>query len=167
MNSKRPLNIPPVSTKTGKLDYPVTTEELDKAKHILKRGKANGLDTLSNEMISCFLDVYPHIITLFNTILDRNITINDWTTGIITAIYKKGSRADPGNYRGISLLSCLGKFFTGVLYNRLLKFAIDNKIVSPNQLRFFPGNRTSDAHMIIHNLISIATKEENGYIPVL
>ena len=85
--------------------------------------------------------------------MDKNITIDDWTTGIITTIYKKGPRSDPGNYRGISLLSCLGKFFTGVLYNRLLKFVIDNKIVSPNQLGFFPGNRTSDAHLIIHNLV--------------
>ena len=98
--------------------------------------------------------MYPHIVlTLFNTILDKNITIDDWTVGIITAIYKKGSRADPGNYRGISLLSCLGKFFTGVLYNRLLKFAIGNKIISPAQLGFTPGNRTSDAHLIIHNLV--------------
>ncbi len=71
LNSKRPTNIPPASTKIGKLDYPITSEELDKAKHILKRGKATGLDTLSNEMISCFLDLYPHIVlTLFNTILD-------------------------------------------------------------------------------------------------
>ena len=60
---------------------PITLEELDKAKHISKRGKANGLDILSNEMISCFLEVYPHVIlTLFNTVMDKNITINDWTT---------------------------------------------------------------------------------------
>ena len=106
-------------------------------------------------MISSFLEIYPHILlTLFNCILEKNITIDEWTVGIITAIYKnKGSRADPENYRGISLLSCLGKFFTGILYNRLLKFCIENKILAHPQLGFFPGNRTSDAHMIIHNLV--------------
>ena len=106
-------------------------------------------------MIACFLEVYPHIIlTLFNTILDNNVTIDDWTVGIITAIYKnKGSRSDPENYRGISLLSCLGKFFTAVLYKRLLKFSIENQILKGPQLGFVPGNRTSDAHMIIHNFI--------------
>ena len=147
--------MPPNSTKTGKLDQPITQLELEEAKSILKRGKANGLDTICNEMISCFLEVYPHVLlTLFNTILDENITINDWTTGIITAIYKnKGSRSDPENYRGISLLSCLGKFFTTVMYNRLLKYSIENKILSPSALGFVPGNRTSDAHIIIHNLV--------------
>ena len=52
LNSKRTLNIPVDSTKIGKLDYPITSTELDKAKNILKRGKANGLDNLNNEMIS-------------------------------------------------------------------------------------------------------------------
>ncbi len=155
LNAKRALNMPPNCIKSGRLDYPITSEELDKAKHALKRGKANGIDTLNNEMISCFLEVYPHIVlTLFNTILDKNVTIDDWTVGIITAIYKnKGSKSDAENYRGISLLSCLGKFFTAVLYNRLLKFSIENKILSPAQLGFVPGNRTSDAHLIIHNLV--------------
>ena len=119
-------------------------------------------------MIACFLDVYPHIIqTLFNTILDKNITIDDWTVGIITAIYKnKGSRSEPENYRGISLLSCLGNFFTAILYNRLLKFSIENKILSPNKLGFVPGNRTSDAHIIIHNLIRKhkKTREQTSYL---
>ena len=88
LNAKRVLDMPPISTKKGKLDHPITLEELEKAKHVLKRGKANGLDTICNEMISCFIDVYPHIVlTLFNTIMDKNITIDDWTTGMIYQKY--------------------------------------------------------------------------------
>ena len=119
LNSKRPLDLPPDSTKNGKLDYEITLEELDEAKNVLKKGKANGIDTICNEMILCFLEVFPHILlTLFNCILDKNVTIEEWTIGIITAIYKnKGSRSDPENYRGISLLSCLSKFFTAGLHN--------------------------------------------------
>ena len=163
LSSKRNVKMPPNSTNTGKLDYPFTSEELEKSKKSLKRGKATGLDNLSNEMISCFLELYPHIIlTLFNTILEKNITIGEWTRGIITALHKKGSMSDPGNYRGISLLSCLGKFFTAVLYNRLLKFSLKNKILTPSQLGFVPGNRTSDAHIIIHNLVQKQCHKEGG-----
>ena len=72
LNSKRKLDIPPDSKKFGKLDYPITSDELDKTKHILKKGKANGLDNINNEMILCFLEIYPHIIlNLFNTILEK------------------------------------------------------------------------------------------------
>ena len=48
-----------------------------------------------------------------------------WALGQIIPIYKKkGSKRDPGNYRGITLLSCLGKFFNIILNNRLKKSVI-------------------------------------------
>ena len=68
--------------------------------------------------------------------------------------FKNGTHDDPKNYRGISLLSSLGKLYYNVLNNRLLKFCTDNAILSPSQLGFLPGNRTTDAHLILYNLIS-------------
>ena len=154
LNSNRSVNIPPDNYEKGKLDYPFTLEELKKAYSVLKCGKAVGIDNLSNAMIACFTEIYPLLsLKLFLSILDTNIAIPDWTLGMITSIFKKGSKTDPNNYRGISLLSCFGKLFMTLLNNRLLEFAITNKIISPNQLGFLPGNRTSDAHIIIHNLI--------------
>ena len=73
--------------------------------------------------------------------------------GVIIPIHKNGTKTDPSNYRGISLLCSLGKFFLSILNNRLLTFTIENNLLSKNQLRFLPGNRTSDAHIIVHNLI--------------
>ena len=60
---------------------------------------------------------------------------------------------DPGNYRGISVLSCLGKLYSSVLNQRLLKYVIENKILNKAQLGFVGGNRTSDAHIILYNLL--------------
>ena len=152
--SKRKITIPPDSNEKGKLDYHFTLEELKKASHILKANKASGLDNLSNEMIACFVENYPFlVIKLFNTILDSNKVIPDWSTGMITPIFKRGSTSDPANYRGIFLLSCFGKRFMSLLINRLMDFCIINNIISQNQLGFLPGNRTADAHLIIHNLI--------------
>ena len=53
--------MPPDSVGVGALDYPMTSEELEKTKHLLKKARAGGLDTISNEMISCFL----HLLLLF------------------------------------------------------------------------------------------------------
>ena len=50
-------------------------------------------------------------------------------------------------------LSCVSKLITAVLNKRLLKYCIENKILKPNQLGFVPGNRCSDAHLIIQYLI--------------
>ena len=83
---------------------------------------------------------------------------------MISPLFKSGSKINPDNYRGISLLSCFSKFFTSILNQRLTKFAIDNKIFSKSQLGILAGNRTSDAILILHNVIDYYCKKKNQYV---
>ena len=71
---------------------------------------------------------------------------------------------DPSNYRGISLLSCLGKLYTAVLNKRLMEYAITQGILKPEALGFVAGNRTSDAHLILHSLIQRYCHQKNEKI---
>ena len=67
-------------------------------------------------MIKSLVNTHPHIVLkLFNDILQSGEVIPDWVMGMIVPIYKNGSRLDPSNYRGITLISCLGKLFLSVL----------------------------------------------------
>ena len=139
-------------TDCGPLDYEITAEELEDAKYILRNGKASGIDLVSNEMLRCVVEYKPNIIIrLFNYILVGKT--EDKYISILTPIHKKGPKTDPSNYRGISLLSCVSKLFSAILNKRLFKYVKDKKLLSDEQLGFVPGNRTSDAHMIIHNII--------------
>ena len=52
-------------------------------------------------------------------------------------IYKKGSKMDPDNYRGISLISCLYKLLTAILNKRLEHFCQEKKILPENALGFW------------------------------
>jgi len=40
-----------------------------------------------------------------------------WREGLIVNLFKKGDKEDPGNYRGITLLSMVGKVFCKVINN--------------------------------------------------
>ena len=105
-------------------------------------------------MISCLIEVNPGIlIKLFNNTLKKNAEIQEWILSIITPIHKSGVKTDPSNYRGIAVLSCLGKLFSSILNLRLKNFVSNNNILRKEQLGFVEGNRTSDAHLIMHNLI--------------
>ena len=44
-----------------------------------------------------------------------------WREGLIVNLFKKGDKEDPGNYRGITLLSVVGKVLCKVLNNRLVQ----------------------------------------------
>ena len=116
-------------------------------------------------MLECFVKKYPLIILkLFNTALDEGCVIPEWCITMITPIFKKGSKDNPSNYRGIFLLSCIGKLFMTLLNNRLMDFVEKAGILSNNQLGFFPGNRTSDVHIILHNLIQKHCHKNNSKI---
>ena len=111
------------------------------------------------------MEKYPKlIIKLFNRILQSNCIIPDWLISLIVSIHKKGSKTDPTNYRGISLLSCLGKPFLTILHNRLWKFVNEKNILPTSQLGFVKGSRTSDPHVILNNLIDEYCQKNKKYI---
>ena len=154
LTTNTPIEDTPADRERGSLDYKITPEEVKGASSMLKPGKATGIDCISNEMISSLLTNYPDIIIkLFNSIMQSSEFIPEWVLGAIVPIHKKGSKNDPSNYRGITLMSCLGKLFLTILNNRLTQFVKEKKILSDKQLGFVVGNRTSDAHIIINNLI--------------
>ena len=67
----------------------------------------------------------------------------DWLLGVIKPIYKnKGDPTNPENYRPITLISCLGKLFTGILRNRLEIYAQDISLLKENQIGFRKGFST-------------------------
>ena len=108
------------------LNDPITESEIYEAIKTLKLNKSSGIDEIVNEyIISTKQIMIPIYVKLFNAILETGNIPTDWLTGIIIPIYKnKGSNLDPGNYRPITLLSCLGKLFTSILNNRLCKYCI-------------------------------------------
>ena len=154
LNTTRKQDVPPDEKIVGNLDFEISVAELSKATSILKAGKSVGFDNISNEMLSCVVKTNPELILkLFNDILKSGKTIPDWMIGMIVPIHKKGDKSQASNYRGITLLSCLGKLFLTILNNRLTKFVGDKGILSSSQLGFIKGNRTSDAHIILNNII--------------
>ena len=164
-NTERTQDFPDLCMENGPLDYNISLKELEEAGRKLKLGKSVGTDNIYNEMIVSLMETHPKLILkLFNLILQSGDIIPEWLMGMIIAIHKDGPKLDPGNYRGITLMSCLGKLFLSVLNTRMMEFVIGNNILSKSALGFVPGNRTSDAHIIINNLVNKICYNEGSKI---
>ena len=140
---------------TNVLNELITESEVHESIKTLKLNKSSGIDDIVNEyIISTKHIMVPIYVKLFNAILETGNIPSDWLTGIIIPIYKnKGSKLDPGNYRPITLLSCLGKLFTSILNNRLNKFIDENNALLENQSGFRKEYSTIDNIFSLFSLL--------------
>ena len=79
---------------------------------------------------------------------------------ILKPIYKKSDSKLTDNYRGLAIGSVFAKFFSFILLNRLNTFIDTNKIISPNQIGFMKGSRTSDHIFLVKTLVEKIVKKE-------
>ena len=132
------------------LNKEITTQEILQIGNKLKNNKAVGFDNISNELIKVFINLKTGteiIKILFNNILSKYP--ETWKLGLFKPIFKSGSKLDPGNYRGITLTSCLGKFFNQIIASRLTKSFEDMNIFANNLIGFRPEMRTSNNIFIL------------------
>ena len=122
-----------------------TFDEVRSTIEEVNTGKAPGLDGIHVELLRCGEDniaiaVYTFIIGVWH----GDSVPQDWVDAIMLPLYKgKGSKTNCGDYRGISLLEAVGKVFSKVLSNRLIKWICPN-VIPESQCGFRTGRGTMD-----------------------
>ena len=76
-------------------------------------------------------------------------------------IFKQGSRFVCNNYRPISVLSSISKIFEKCIFNQLMFYFTNNKMISPKQYGFRPGLTTSDC--LIDLIEEITSSLDQGH----
>ena len=75
----------------------------------IKCGKAGGVCDIRGEMLKAGEVTVQWLTAIFNVMWRTGVTPKEWRRAIIIPVYKKGSKRVCKSYRGISLLSVLGK----------------------------------------------------------
>ena len=145
------------------LDDKFTLSEIESAISHLKGGKSAGDDHIISEFLSCGKNELKHVLVLlFNNLYEEGYFPEEWATGIIVPIYKKGDRSLPTNYRGITLTSTMSKLFTHILNQRLLQWSEQYHISCEAQFAYKPGYSTTDAVFVLHSVIVQTVKESDA-----
>ena len=99
----------------------VSKVEVEGAMRGMKAGKSPGMDGCRVECLKYGGEtVVMWLVRLFNVCLREGVVPADWTNACIVPLYKgKGDKYECGNWRGISLLSVVGKLYGKVLINRI------------------------------------------------
>ena len=137
------------------LDYPFTYREIKEGISKLKSSKTAGPDMILNEFIKVGSSVMNStLIKLFNKVLQDGQMPETWNLSFISSLYKAGDVNNTNNYRGLSVSSCLGKLFNGLLNRRLNNYLEENNLLSPHQSGFRKNHRTSDNIFIMKTLVN-------------
>ena len=125
------------------LDDPPVQEEVNKAIAQMNNGKSPGMDGIPAEVLKYGGDKLKLMVfEVISHVWDAN-TPQDWRDAILESLFKKGEKSDCGNFRGISLLSIVGKVFARLLLTRLIS-GVANDVLPESQCGFRAQRGASD-----------------------
>ena len=126
--------------KCDLLDDYVTNSEVCNCILDMSSGKAACIDGVLVEMLKSSKHVLvPYMCASFDNILKTGMYPSRWTESVLCPIYKKGFATDPSNYRGILLLTIVGKIFTKLIKNRFVRWEDENGLQYEEQAGYKKG----------------------------
>ena len=100
----------PILAENTELNGVITIDEIKSAISKQKDNACSPLDHITNSMLVAGGDaVNESLFLLFNMIFDSGMSPKQWQQGIMTMQPKAGDLTNWANYRGITLLSIVGK----------------------------------------------------------
>jgi len=112
--------------ETKELDKEISIEEINKAIGMLQIRKAAGIDEITAESVKKGGEEFTFALLKLIKAWEKEEIPEDWARGVIFPIFKDGDPRETLNYRGITLLSIVGKVYSQVLNNRLISWCEKN-----------------------------------------
>jgi hypothetical protein len=136
------------------LDGDVQRWEVRRAISRLKNGKAAGVDGVVAEVLRRGGDWMGESVWWLCWLVFRGEKVPvEWLRAVKVPVRKKGSGTDFEHYRGVTLLSVVGKVFGMVVEARLRAFCESRGILSDAQFGFRAGRACRDALMVLTEVV--------------
>ena len=149
--------LPDIELKTDNFlrDIVITTEEIVDVIKIINPNKASGPDIISHKMLKiCPEKIAAPLQIFFNKSLLQCKYPTSWKIAHVIAIFRKGDKSIPSNYRPIALISCVGKIMERVIYKYVFNHLQRNKLIYEYQSGFLPKYSTVHQLLEMYNCIS-------------
>ena len=127
----------------------------------LNRGKAQGPDEIPPRVIyELGRELSVPLSILFNKSLELGKIPLEWKNANVVAIFKKGTKSNPGNYRPVSLTCVTCKILESVIRDAIVEHMNDYNLYSDCQHGF--RKRRSCVTQLLHVMEDLSLLVENG-----
>ena len=108
---------------------PITTDDILIEIKRLRHNKSPGHYLIGSKVVKLCSEIFAmNLAKIYNWGIENGKYPDDLKIAKVIALYKKGVKFDPNNYRPISLLSLFDKMYEKILCMRLVSFLERNKI---------------------------------------
>jgi exonuclease III len=146
--------------KVSELNEEIERDEVQTVMKKLVNNKAPGVDSITSEMLKYGGErMVECVFKLCQCVFHAERVPDEWMEGMITPIYKDGDPLEPGNYRGITLLSIVGKVYASVLNNRLMSWCERRGVLVDEQAGFRAGRSTSGQMFTLTEIIRMRKRK--------
>jgi hypothetical protein len=145
------------------IDAPVTAADLANAIRHMKATSSPGMDGLTAGFYQVAPDVFGECLSIvFNDRLSRGELLPSQRKSAVVLLHKKGSRAEPGNYRPIALVQVDVKVLSKALTYRLQHLIAD--LIHTDQKGFVKGRSIHHHVRFLADLQDLVTgRDEEAY----
>ena len=113
-----------------------------------------GHDQISNQLLKCVKNEIAKPLTfIINQTLRTGCYPDKLKIASVRPFYKKGDKQGIENYRPISILPSVSKFFEKIIHSQLVNYFVQNKLLSDTQYGYRSGCSTEFASMELSDRI--------------
>ena len=136
-------DLPQINSEQSMAEIHFDVDTIRKKLSSLNVYKSPGPDNIHPKILkeAAAVLAYP-LYLIFQCSLESDCLPLDWKSGNITAIYKKGRKCLPNNYRPISLTSIICKVFESIVRTHLMKYFLEHNLFSEKQFGFLSKRST-------------------------
>ena len=141
--------------------FPTTETEIENRIDNLNTSKSSGPYSIPTKLSKMLKNTISVPLTyIINCSFSTGIMPEKLKIARVIPIYKKGLRDDISNYHPISLLSVFNKIIETIMYNRLVKFLEENKLLFSKQFGFRSSHSSTHAIVLIVDKIQRAIERK-------
>ena len=122
----------------------ITEDMILKKLKKIKINKSPGPDTIHPRVIhEISNEICKPLCIIFQASIKSKKLPDEWKHAHVTAIYKKGAKTKPQNYRPVSLTSVVCKLMEGIVRDHITDHMTTNNLFSDKQFGFIGGRSTT------------------------
>ena len=97
-------------------------------------------------------EILPALTHIVNLSISTKIFPSSWKKAKVIPLHKKDDLLNPKNYRPVAIIPIFSKVLERVIFNQMVAYITENKLIHPNHHAYRAGHNTTTALLQMYDV---------------